>query len=185
MAGEQRVVLGRIAGAHGLKGEVRVRAYTGRPEDIGSYGPVTAKPGGKVLALSMVRLVKDGVIVRIEGVTDRTAAEALKGLELEIERTVLPEAEGDEFYHADLIGMDVETKDGEKLGTVTAVENFGGGDILEIAPETGGPAVLMTFTRETVPVVDLAKRRLIAAPPAGVFDEETNDDGNGESNGKD
>ena len=184
--GERKVVLGRIAGAHGLKGEVRVRAYTARPEDIASYGPVTTRPGGETLELSVVRLVKDGVIVRIEGVSDRAAAEALKGQELEIERAVLPETEADEFYQADLIGLEVETKDGVKLGRVTAVENYGGGDILEIAPLSGGPTVLMSFTQETVPVVDLAKGRLIADPPVGVFDGETNDgDGDGKNGGKD
>jgi 16S rRNA processing protein RimM len=184
MTGDRtRVVLGRISGAHGIRGEVRIKPFTERPEDIGSYGPVTARPGGRELRLKIVRLVKGGVIARIEGVADRTAAEGLKGLELEVERTALPEAAEDEFYHADLIGMAVEDKDGRTLGTVTAVQNYGGGDILEIAPETGGPAVLMNFTREAVPVVDLAKGRLVADPPAGVFDDGESDDGEGEDTG--
>lgn len=179
MTGDRtRVVLGRISGAHGIQGEVRIRPYTERPEDIGSYGPVTANPGGRRFKLKVVRLVKDGVIARIEGVKDRTAAEGLKGLELEVERTALPEAEEGEFYQADLIGMAVEDPDGRRLGTVTAVQNYGGGDILEIAPETGGSTVLLSFTRETVPVVDLAKGRLVADAPAGVFED--GDDGNGE-----
>ncbi len=175
-----RVVLGRISGAHGIKGEVRVKPFTERPEAIGDYGPVTGVPGGRKLRLKVVRVVKDGVIARIDGIADRNAAEALKGLTLEIERAALPEAEEDEFYHADLIGLNVEDKAGRRLGTVRAVENYGGGDILEIAPDAGGPTVLMSFTRETVPVVDLKGKRLVADPPAGVFDEETSDDGNEE-----
>ena len=95
-----------------------------------------------------MRVVKDGVIARIDGIADRNAAEALKGLTLEIERAALPEAEEDEFYHADLIGLNVEDRAGRRLGTVRAVENYGGGDILEIAPDAGGPTVLMSFTRE-------------------------------------
>ena len=176
-----KVVLGRISGAHGLKGEVRIRPYTERPEDIGSYGPVTANPGGRVLKVKVVRLVKDGVIARIDGITDRTMAEALKGLELEVEREALPKPEEDEYYHADLIGLVVEDGAGKRLGVVRAVQNYGGGDILEIAPESGGPTVLMSFTRENVPVVDLEKGRLVADPPAGVFDEER---GDGEDDGQ-
>jgi 16S rRNA processing protein RimM len=187
MTGDRtRVVLGRISGAHGIRGEVRIKPYTERPEDIGSYGPVTARPGGQEFRLKVVRLVKDGVIARIQGVTDRTAAEGLKGLELEVERTALPKAAEDEFYHADLIGLRVVDKDGRTLGAVKAVQNYGGGDILEIAPETGGPTVLMGFTRETVPVVDLANGRLVADPPAGVFegeDGDSDDDGKGEDGG--
>ena len=171
-----KVVLGRISGAHGLKGEVRIRPYTERPEDIGSYGPVMANPGGRVLKVKVVRLVKDGVIARIDGITDRTMAEALKGLELEVEREALPEPDEEEYYHADLIGLVVEDGARQRLGVVRAVQNYGGGDILEIAPESGGPTVLMSFTRENVPVVDLEKGRLVADPPAGVFDEERGDD---------
>ena len=182
----EKVVLGRISGAHGLKGEVRIRPYTERPEDIGSYGPVTANPGGRLLKVKVMRLVKDGVIARIDGVTDRTMAEALKGLELEVEREALPKPEEDEYYHADLIGLAVDDEAGKRLGTVKAVQNFGGGDILEIAPESGGPTVLMSFTRENVPVGDLGKGRLVADPPAGVFDEESADrreDGESEEQG--
>ncbi len=181
-AERRKVVLGRISGAHGLKGEVRIRPYTEQPEDIGSYGAVTAVPGGRELKVKVVRLVKDGVIARIAGVTDRTMAEALKGLELEVEREALPEPVEDEYYHADLIGLVVEDQTGRKLGTVRAVQNYGGGDILEIAPEDGGSTVLMSFTRESVPVVDLEKGRLVADPPAGVFDEE-HGDGEGEGQG--
>ena len=174
-AERSKVVLGRISGAQGLKGEVRIRPYTEQPEDIGSYGPVTANPGGRELKVKVVRLVKDGVIARIDGITDRTMAEALKGLELEIEREALPEPEEEEYYHADLIGLAVEDGAGKRLGTVRAVQNYGAGDVLEIAPESGGPTVLMSFTRETVPEVDLEKGRLVADPPAGVFDEERGD----------
>jgi 16S rRNA processing protein RimM len=179
-AGPPKVVLGRISGAHGLQGEVRVKPFTERPEAIGDYGPVTAMPGGRELRLKVLRVVKDGVIARIDGVTDRAAAEGLKGLTLEVARAALPEAEEDEFYQADLIGLSVEDKAGRRLGIVRAVNNYGGGDILEIAPETGGPMVLMSFTRETVPVVDLNGQRLVADPPAGVFDEEQSDGGSEE-----
>jgi 16S rRNA processing protein RimM len=174
-----KVVLGRISGAHGIRGEVRVKPFTERPEAVGDYGPVTAVPGGRKLRLKVLRVVKDGVIARIDGVTDRNAAEELKGLTLEVERAVLPEADEGEFYQADLIGLSVEDKAGRRLGTVRAVNNYGGGDILEIAPDAGGPTVLMSFTRETVPVVDLEGQRLVADPPAGVFDEEQSD-GDGE-----
>lgn len=159
---ESWICLGIITGAVGVRGEVRVKTFTESPEDLNRYGPVTAMRSGKVFVVKGVRPVKGGVAARLETVNDRNAAEALKGEQLSIARAALPAPEDDEtFYHADLIGLAVRNDRDEKTGTVTAVYDFGAGDVLEIAlddesAEKSGPRVIMVaFTRETVPQIDL------------------------------
>ncbi len=165
-----KVCIGAIAGAHGVRGDLRVRTFTARPEDVGAYGAVETDDGRR-LALHVVRPLKDGLVAaRVAGITDRDQAEALRGQRLHVPRTALPAPEDDEFYHADLIGLAVQRSDGAALGTVAAVHDFGAGDILDIVPADGGESVLMPFTRETVPVVDVAGGRLIADPPSGLFE---------------
>lgn len=176
-ADAERVCLGVMAGAHGVRGLVKVKAFTEDPADVAAYGPVADKSGRRQWRLTVVGPAPgkspDVVLAKVEGVADRDAAQALHGTELYVARTALPALEEEEtFYHADLIGLRVEDRAGRLLGTVKAVENYGAGDLLEIeGPGDGkgaGKAVLLAFTKTAVPVVDLAGGRLVVEPPAEV-----------------
>lgn len=156
-----RVLLGRITGAHGIKGEVVVHAFTENPEDVAGYGPLADKRGTRTFELSVVRVTEKGVIARVVGVADRTQAEALKGSELWITRDRLPQAEEGEFYHADLIGLAAVDPDGAGIGTVVAVQNYGAGDLLEIRLDGRRNTELVAFTKDFVPVVDLDAGRVV------------------------
>ena len=168
---EARVLLGEIVGVQGVQGLVRIRAHTAEPMDVAAYGPLTSEPGGRRLAVEAVREVKGGVVIaRVAGIADRNSAEGLKGLRLYVERAALPPPEDDEFYLADLEGLRAERADGSVLGVVRRVVNYGAGDVLEIAGESG--SVLIPFTRAAVPVVDVAGGRLVVDPPVGLLPEE-------------
>jgi 16S rRNA processing protein RimM len=163
----ERVLLGEIGAAQGLKGEVRLRSYTEDPAAIGSYGPFEDESGASVEFESM-RATPKGIVARLRGVTTREAAEALTGTRLYVPRARLPERGQDEWYHADLIGLAARSKDGTPLGTVVAVVNFGAGDLIEIAPAESGANLLVPFTETNVPEIDLAARRLVLVPPEEV-----------------
>lgn len=164
-AGERLVRLGRIKGAHGIRGEVIVTSYTEAPADIGAYGPLTARQTGKpdrTLTIQAARETSKGIVARIDGVADRNAAEALKGADLLVARAALPEAEDGEFYHEDLIGLTAVDADGKPFGRVKTVANYGAGDLLEIvldpaANDGRGGAELVPFTHAHVPDVRLAE----------------------------
>ena len=160
-------MLARIGAPHGVKGEVRLKLFTEDPEALTAYGPLRT-PDGRTFTFLRLRPAGSALIAKLAGIKDRDAAEALNGLELSVERSRLPAPEDpDEFYHADLIGLEAVTKDGMRLGTVVAVHNFGSGDILDIAPpgEENGPSLLVPFTREAVPSVDVAAGRIVVDPP--------------------
>ena len=166
-----KVCIGAIVGALGVRGEVRVKAFTADPADVAAYGPVETEDG-RTFSLRITRPAKGDVVgARVEGIADRNAAEALRGVRLYVPRAVLPPPEEDEFYHADLIGLAVVRQNGEVLGRVVAVHDFGAGDLLEIRPEAGGTPVMMPFTRETAPQIDLASGGIVADPPPGLFEE--------------
>ena len=157
----KRVCVGVVTGAHGLKGLVRVRPYTDVPEDVGAYGPVESEDGSRSFELEIRnRTGKGQVLVYIKGINDRTAAEGLKSTLLFVPRDRLPAAEDDEFYHADLLGLSIVGQDGETVGTVRSVENFGGGDMLEIDDARGGVATI-PFTLAAVPEVDIGAGRVV------------------------
>jgi 16S rRNA processing protein RimM len=163
--GKELVLVGKFGAAHGIKGEVRLQSFTGDPSAIGRYGPLSSISGRKFV-LTHLRPVKgDLFVVRVEGIKDRTAAEALVNIELFVARSALPAPAEDEFYLTDLIGLDACDRSGIRLGTILNVLNFGGGDILEIVPEGGGETWLFPFTKEVVPEIDLARRQLIVVPP--------------------
>jgi 16S rRNA processing protein RimM len=173
------ILVARIGAAHGLKGEVRVKALTTAPASLKGYSPLAALDGRlfHVEAARPAGASPDMLVVRFRGIGDRNAAEALNVIELTVPRSRLPATEdGDEFYHADLIGLAAATVSGEALGTVIAVHNFGAGDILEIAPRRG-PTLLVPFTRAAIPVIDLAGKRLTVDPPPGLFDEARREEG--------
>jgi 16S rRNA processing protein RimM len=162
---KDRILVGRFGAAHGIKGEVRLQSFTGDPKAIGTYKPLTDAKG-RPFALTSLRPVKgDLFVARVQGVSDRTAAEALVNIELFVPRAALPSPDEDEFYLTDLIGLTVHDTDGTPLGTVNDILNFGGGDILEVAPDAGGETLLFPFTKEIVPEIDLAGRVIVVAPP--------------------
>lgn len=157
------ICVGAIAGAFGVQGEVRLKSFCAVPEDLGAYGPLYSADGTRSFKLKLSKYVSGGLAGRIKGVEDRDAAEALKGTELHVEKSRLPRLPDDEFYHADLIGLEVRDTAGTLLGEVRAVHNHGAGDILEV---TGpGGALLLPFTLAVVPTVDLQARRIVADPP--------------------
>ena len=173
----RRVCVAEIGAAHGLAGEVRVTAFTQEPSSIADYGALTTGDGGRAFEIERMRPVKDTVmIVRFRGIDDRNAAEALKGARLYVLREDLPPPGDEEFYHADLIGLTVQRESGAVIGSVSAVVNYGAGDLLEIAPapDAGakGRSVLVPFTRQSVPTVDLASGRIVIDPPPGLLDPE-------------
>ena len=148
------VCIGAVAGAHGVRGNVRIKPFTDAPEDVAAYGPVTDAGGARAFDLTLVGRSGGAVIARLTGIEDRDAAEALKGLRLHVPRERLPAPEKDEFYHADLIGLGVVDTAGRTAGTVKALHDFGAGDLIEIR-RPDGRLVLLPFTRTAVPAIDL------------------------------
>ena len=173
-----RVCVGVVVGVHGVRGAVRVKSFTEVAADIGFYSPVEDETGTVKFRLKVTGEVKGSVIATLDGVTSREAAEALKGTKFWVARERLPRTEEDEFLYSDLVGMAVEGLDGRKLGTVTAVHDFGAGDVLDIALVPKGN-LMVPFTRETVPEVDVAGRRLVMIPPVYVADEKEDGDAGG------
>ena len=172
MTVQDRVCVGAVAGAFGVRGEVRLKPFTADPENIAAYGPVETEDGTRRFTITLNRGVKGGVAGRLSGVQSREEAEALRGQRLYVPRSALPALEDeDEFYHSDLIGLTVEDLRGETLGVVLAVLNHGAGDMLEVKSQ-GRPSILLPFTRDAVPHVDMAGRKVIADPPAGLFDDD-------------
>jgi len=158
------ILVGRVAGAFGVKGEVRLTAYTADPMGLVDYRDLKREDGSPALTLTGGRPAKGAVIVRAKEVETREQAEALRGLRLYIPRERLPEPQEDEFYVTDLIGLAVETAQGEPLGRVKNVQDFGAGDLLEIQPETGA-SWWLPFTREAVPEVRIGERRIVVVRP--------------------
>jgi 16S rRNA processing protein RimM len=167
------ILLGRIGAAHGIKGDVSIRTFTGDPEAIGSYGPLTDKTGAKSFKVRVVRVnPKGGVIARVQGADDRNAAEALNGTELYVDRARLPKPREGEFYHADLIGLKAVAPDSGDIGTIVAVENFGAGDLLEIQRTGSHETEFVPFTNACVPEIDLAAGRAVVIMPVMTGDQE-------------
>ncbi|MEQ8601772.1 MAG: ribosome maturation factor RimM [Marivibrio sp.] len=176
----ERLLIGTIGAAHGVRGLVRVKSFTEDPGDLTAYGLPTDRSGAPV-RLQIVGETKGQMLARIEGVADRTAAEAWRGVDLYIERASLPAPEEeDDFYHADLLGLPVEDPSGATLGVVRAIHDFGAGDVLELATPDGDVRWL-PFTKAAVPTVDLAAGKLIADPPAEVGDPEAPETADGET----
>lgn len=170
------ILLGAIAGAHGIRGEVVVRTFTGAPEDIARYGALVDAKGGAPLELKIVRVTDKGVVARVKGVSDRNGAEALKGRQLYVARDQLPATEEGEFYHEDLVGLTAVAADGTVIGRVAAVLNFGAGDILDVVLKDRGKSELVPFTNAFVPSIDLASRTAtVNLPQAAAGEDEGTD----------
>ena len=158
-----RICVGAIAGAFGVRGEVRLKSFCVQAEDIATYGPLATEDGRRSFAVRLTRPVNGGLGARLSGVETKEQADALKGTTLWADRAALPSLPDDEFYHADLIGLEVVDTGGASLGRVRAVHDHGAGDILEIYGPAG--VLLVPFTRAAVPTVDLAAGRIVADPP--------------------
>lgn len=159
------MLLGHIAGAHGIRGAVLVRSHTAEPEAIADYGRLEDEQGQRTFSLVVEGATAKGLICRIEGVNDRTQAEALRGVALYVPRARLPAAEDGEYYHADLVGLAAVTEAGAPLGVVVTVLNYGAGDILEVRPEGEKRTVLYPMMEAVVRRVDVAGGVIVLAPP--------------------
>ena len=160
-----RICVAQIGGAHGIRGEVKLKSFTTDPLAVKDYGPLASEDGALELEIEAVRPAKGHLVARLRGIVDRNAAERLTNLKLFIPRDRLPPAADDEFYHVDLVGLAAEAADGTRLGTVVAVHDFGAGDILELQPEVGKATLMVPFTDTFVPRVDIAGGRIIVTPP--------------------
>ena len=164
------VILGVITGVHGIRGEVRVKSFTGDPDAIWSYGPLLLGETGKTVEVLRFRSSKGGFVVALEGVNDRNAAEKLKGAELKIDRDALPPVEPGEYYHEDLAGLCVRTVDGREVGTIVRVENFGAGDLLEVRLAGKKETQFLPFGASSVPEVNIEDGFVVVDPPEGLLD---------------
>lgn len=167
--GKDRVCVGAIAGAFGVRGEVRLKSFCAEAEAIAAYAPLFTEDGARRFDVTLRGVIPNGLAARLTGISTREEAEALRGTRLYAERNKLPSLPDDEFYHADLIGLEVLDTGGTLIGKVSAVLNHGAGDLLEIQRK-GAPGVLLPFTRAAVPTVDLASGRIIADPPEGLLE---------------
>jgi len=161
-APEKRVCVGAVAGAHGVRGAVKIKSFTATPEDVARYGPLEDENGERRFTLRVVGAGKGVVIGHLSGIADRNQAEAARGLRLYLPRAALPPTEEDEYYHADLIGLAAVLTDGTQVGAVRAVHDFGAGDTLEI-DRPDAPSVLVPFTRAVVPSVSTASSPIRSA----------------------
>jgi len=157
------ICIGAIAGAFGIQGEVRLKSFCADPAAIADYAPLTTQDGARSFTIKLTKSLNGAFAARLSGIPTREAAEALKGTQLFAPRERLPALPDDEFYHSDLVGLDVVDTGGASLGKVAVVHNHGAGDILEIRSPKG--LQLVPFTRACVPTVDLTARRVVVDPP--------------------
>ena len=165
-----QICLGAIAGAFGVKGEVRLKSFTTEPEDVAAYGALTTEDGSREFTVTLTgQTAKGALVVRLSDVLTKEQADDLRGVRLHVPRERLPSLPDDEFYHADLIGLEVYDTAGGSLGRVKAVLNHGAGDLLEVHGPGLKSTVLLPFTHDAVPTVDLTQGRIITDPPEGLF----------------
>ena len=158
--------MGRIGAAHGIKGEVRILSFTEEPLALKNYNPFTTNKPGLTIEIETARATTNVLVARLKGVTDRTAAEKLNGVELYVDRNRLPPPDDDDdFYHSDLIGLDARLGDGSVLGKVVAIPNFGASDLIEVRDERSGDTYLYPFTKAVVPHVHVAEGYLVIEVP--------------------
>ncbi len=170
------IPLGHISAAHGIKGEVLIKTYTDAPENIVAYGPLRNEDGTKAVTLKIVRVTNKGVVARVDGVSDRNGAEALKGFKLCVARDQLPEPENDEWYYSDLVGLDAVDASGALIGKVVAMHDFGAGDLMELHLSGEKSTQLIAFDKTTVPDVDIKSGRLSVILPEEISGEATADE---------
>ncbi|MGI9434618.1 MAG: ribosome maturation factor RimM [Geminicoccaceae bacterium] len=152
-----------IATAHGVRGALKLRCFTEQPEDVVAYGPVFDRQGRRLFSLTVIGDAKGGVIAKAEGIDDRSAAEALRGTELFVPRSALPELDDEEFYYRDLEGLTALDSDGGRIGVVKQIVNYGAGELIEIKADDG-EIFLLPFDKATVPTIDLDQGHLVVTP---------------------
>ncbi|KZL20101.1 Ribosome maturation factor RimM [Pseudovibrio axinellae] len=168
---EDRILMAQIGAAHGIRGEVRVKPFGDDPLSFGDYGKLESEDGNRKFKVKRARVQKNVVVTKFEGVNDRNEAEALNGLKLYIAREKLPETEDeDEFYHTDLIGLKAVNENGDVIGTVLTLLNFGAGELIEVAPKSGN-SLMFPFTKAVVPVIDLDEGYMEIHAPTGFYEE--------------
>jgi 16S rRNA processing protein RimM len=161
-----RIRVARIGAAHGVRGEVKLWPFTQDPMAVGDYGPLETEDGAQRFEIETLRAAKDHLVARIKGIADRDAAQILRNTDLFVSRDKLPPIEEeDTYYHADLVGMMAVTPEGVPLGNVTAIHNFGAGDLIEIATTAGGEPLLLPFTETVAPNIDTALRQITIVLP--------------------
>jgi 16S rRNA processing protein RimM len=172
---DRLVLIGVFGVAQGVRGEIRIKSFTGEPAALAAYGPLTDAERSRAFAFERLRRLRDDMLVaKVKGVESREAAAALTGVQIFARRGQLPPPGLDEFYYDDLVGLLVVTSDGERVGRVITLSNFGAGDILEIAPEGGGEALLLPFTKAVAPTIDFAAGTIVIEPPREIeVDEKT------------
>ena len=157
------ICVAAVATAHGVRGALRLRCFTEKPEDVAAYGPLFDQEGHRLFELTILGRAKDGVIAKADGIDDRDAAEALRGTELFVPRSALPDPGDDEFYYEDLQGLTAVSVDANPIGIVKQVANYGAGDLIEVTGDDGASR-FFPFDKATVLSVDLAKGQLIIEP---------------------
>lgn len=166
---DKRVCLGVITSAHGIRGDVKIKPFTEHPNGPADYGPLQDETGSKTFEIASSRVAGNVLVAHLMGVDDRNAAEALRGTKLYTDRGNLPPPEDETWYIADLIGLAVCDPDNRPIGHVSAVHNFGAGDVLEIVSDVDGETDMVLFTQDHVPDVDIAGGRIIIAASDGLF----------------
>ena len=166
---KDRVLLGVVAAPHGVRGLVRIKSFTEDPMAVGTYGPLSDESGKKEYRVEALSAARGAVLARIEGVADRTSAEALRGLRLYVERGQLPETGEREWYETDLIGLSAVGRDGRDWGKVVAFHDFGAGSVMEVSGGSSMTTVMLPFTDEAVPEIDVAGGKVVIEPPAGLL----------------
>lgn len=165
MSKHDRVCVGAIAGAFGVQGEVRLKSFCTEPEDIAAYGPLYSEDGARSFTVRLTRPVTGGLGARLSGVATKEEGDALRGATLWVDRSKLPSLPDDEFYHTDLIGLEVYDTGGALVGRVRSVQNFGAGDILEIFAPGRKTTLMLPFTLAVVPTVDIKAGRVVVDLP--------------------
>ncbi|MGH1415559.1 MAG: ribosome maturation factor RimM [Pelagimonas sp.] len=168
---DDMICVGTISGAFGVHGEVRIKSFTADPQAIADYTPLRSQDGSHVFdSVQITRSLKNGFAARMSGVASKEEADGLSGTQLFVSRDTLPNLPDDEYYHTDLMGLEVVDTGGNPLGTVHAVHNHGATDLLELQVPGQSKTVLLPFTLAAVPTVDLTAGRIVADPPDGLFD---------------
>ena len=163
------ICVGSIAGAFGVKGELRVKSFCTNPSDLAKYTPLLTEDGEKSYELSLIGEIKNGFSARIVDIDNKEAADALRGVSLFVRREDLPELPVDEYYYSDLIGFEVADTGGLFIGTVKTVVNHGADDLLEISIPGASDTALVPFTKIFVPTVDMNAKKIVIDPPEGLL----------------
>ncbi|MDG1067681.1 MAG: ribosome maturation factor RimM [Sulfitobacter sp.] len=168
---ESHICVGVISGSYGVHGELRIKSFCAVPEDIEKYSPLTDEAGEREYMLAILRPITNGFSARLPEISNKEDADTLRGTKLFARREQMPSLPDDEFYHADLIGLEVYDTGGVLLGRVKTVQNHGADDLLELQLAGTSTTTFLPFTKASIPTVDLATGRIVADPPDGILPE--------------